>query len=158
METIIAVISIIIAIASVVFSIFTYYQNVIHDRKQATLEAYNRLQSEVFDMLNIYTPTEIRNICEDTKSNEYKILSGYLARIEHFCVGINEKIYDKNIFYTMAHGYFDGFLLKNRIDPLLESKNSGKTGTEIYYLNIYAVMHWMEKKSKYEWRVKNEQF
>lgn len=150
METIIAAVSIIIAVASALFSVFTYYQNVIHDRKQATLEAYNRLQAEVFDMINTFMPAEIRDICEDTKSNEYKLLSGYLARIEHFCVGINEKIYDADIFYAMAHGYFDGFLLKNRIEPLLESKNSGKTGNEIYYSNIYKVMQWMDKKSKKE--------
>lgn len=55
METIIAAVSIIIAVASALLSVFTYYQNVMHDRKQETLEAYNRLQAKVFDMINTYT-------------------------------------------------------------------------------------------------------
>lgn len=84
MELIVAIVSGVIAIASALFSVFTYYNTVLHDRKSATLEAYNRLQAEVFDPLNSYTPMEISDICEDTKSVEYKVLSGYLARIEHF--------------------------------------------------------------------------
>lgn len=146
MELIIALISVIIAVASILFSIFTYYRSVLHDRKQATLESYNRLQTEVFDNLNSYAPSEIQLICQDSKSAEYKILSGYLARIEHFCIGVNEKIYDKEVFYKMAHGYFDGFILRNRIKPILESKSSVK-GADIYYINIYSLLAWMDKKS-----------
>lgn len=115
---IVALVSGIVAAASVVFSVITYNRTVKHDRKQATLEAYNRLQSEVFDNLNTYTPAQIRNICDEPTSAEYKTISGYLARIEHFCVGVNEKIYDEDIFYAMAHGYFDGYQLKKRIEPL----------------------------------------
>ena len=147
MELIISIISACFAIASTVFTIFTYITAVIHDRKQATLEAYNHLQSEVFDHLNSYLPSEIREICEDPKSNEYKAISGYLARIEHFCVGLNEKIYDLNVFYKIAHNYFDGHLLRKRIEPILETKNN-KTGTEIYYANIYSILEWMDRKSK----------
>ena len=122
----------------------TYYNTVIHDRKSATLEAYNRLQAEVFDALNSYTPTDISEICKDTKSVEYKVLSGYLARIEHFCIGVNEKIYDKDVFYKMAHGYFDGPILYRRIEPILMSKKNA----EQYYSNIYSVLEQMNKKSK----------
>ena len=145
---IIAVISVVVAAVSVAFSVVTYKRTVIHDRKQATLEAYNRLQSEVFDNLNTYTPAQIRNICDDPQSPDYKILSGYLARIEHFCVGVNEEIYDEDIFYAMAHGYFDGHQLKKRIKPLLEAKNKSNNSQQLYYVNIFAVLDWMEKKDK----------
>lgn len=118
----------------------------LHDRKSATLEAYNRLQAEVFDPLNSYTPMEISDICEDTKSVEYKVLSGYLARIEHFCIGVNEKIYDKGVFYKMAHGYFDGHILYQRIEPILMSKKNA----EQYYSNTYSVLEQMNKKSTKE--------
>ena len=142
MELIVAIVSGVIAIASALFSVFTYYNTVLHDRKSATLEAYNRLQAEVFDPLNSYTPMEISDICEDTKSVEYKVLSGYLARIEHFCIGVNEKIYDKGVFYKMAHGYFDGHILYRRIEPILISKKNA----EQYYSNTYSVLEWMNKK------------
>ena len=142
MEYLVSIVSAIFAISSAIFSIFTYYNTALHDRKQATLEAYNRLQFEVFDNLNSYKPNEIISICKNTKSSKYKILSGYLARIEHFCIGINEKIYDRNVFYKMAHGYFDGHILYRRIEPLLSSKNSA----DKYYKNIYSVLCWMKKK------------
>ena len=124
MELMFAVISGVIAIVSVCFSVFTYHSTVVHDRKQSTLDAYNRMQAEVFDMLNSYTVAEILDICKDTKSTEYKVLSGYLARIEHFCVGLNEKIYDDEVFYKLAHGYFDGHILYRRIEPILMSKKN----------------------------------
>lgn len=150
METIsliIALVSTVVAVVSVVFSVITYNRTVKHDRKQATLEAYNRLQTEVFDNLNTYTPAQIRTICSDPQSSNYKILSGYLARIEHFCVGVNEEIYDEDIFYAMAHGYFDGHQLKKRIEPLLESKNISNNSQQMYYVNILAVLDWMKKRN-----------
>lgn len=146
MELIVAIVSGIIAVGSALFSVFTYYNTVLHDRKSATLEAYNRLQAEVFDPLNSYTPTEISDICEDTKSVEYKVLSGYMAKIEHFCIGVNEKIYDKGVFYKMAHGYFDGHILYRRIEPILMSKKNA----EQYYSNTYSVLEQMNKKSTKE--------
>ena len=112
METILSIISLIFAIASIVITVYTFGWTAKRDRKQATLEAYNRLQNEVFDKLNLYTPSEIADICEDTKSDAYKEISGLVARIEHFCVGVNTKIYDEKVFYALAHGYFDGHQLR----------------------------------------------
>ena len=133
------IITITVAVVSFIVSVCTYCATVRHDRKRDTLEAYNRLQTEVFDHLNTYSPGQIRSIAEEPQSLEYKVLSGYLARIEHFCVGVNTGIYDEKVMYALGHGYFDGFGLRRRIDPLLEAKNSyGKTN-ELYYVNIYSV-------------------
>lgn len=147
METILSVIAIALSVISGGFTLYTFYWTAARDRKQATLEAYNRLQSEVFDPINTYSPEEIQEICEDTKSMEYKVLSGYLARIEHFCVGINNKIYDDKVFYSLAHGYFDGHQLRKRIGPLLDFKNTSNWNQELYYVNLYSVLDWMEKKA-----------
>jgi hypothetical protein len=62
------------------------------------LKAYNRLQLEVFDQLNTYSPSEIRDICTDNKSSKYKIISDYLAQI-HFCVELNTKM-DPNLLQS----------------------------------------------------------
>ena len=145
METALSIIAIALSVVSGAFTFYTFFWTNRRDRKQATLEAYNRLQTEVFDNINVYSPSEIRDICEDSKSEEYKILSGYLARIEHFCVGVNERIYDNNTFYALAHGYFDGYLLRNRIEPLIEAKNQGD-GTEVFYNDIISILDWMDKK------------
>lgn len=148
METILSIIAIALSVISGGFTLYTFYWTAERDRKQATLEAYNRLQAEVFDPINTYSPEEIEEICEDTKSMEYKILSGYLARIEHFCVGVNNKIYDDKVFYSLAHGYFDGHQLRKRIEHLLNAKNTSNFSKELFYVNLYSVWDWMEKKAK----------
>lgn len=116
----------------------------IRKRKQITLEAYDYLQKEAFDHLNRYTPAEIREICEDNKSDEYRLLWGYVARIERFCLGLTSDVYDMDIFYSMSHGYFDnpkGILLQ-RILPVLERKMD--RAREDYYKNIRKVWDMMD--------------
>lgn len=148
MEIALSVIALVISVMSGIFALVSFLWTAARDRKQATLEAYNRLQAEVFDPINTYSPEEVEEICEDTKSMEYKILSGYLARIEHFCVGINNKIYDDKVFYSLAHGYFDGHQLRKRIAPLLDVKNTSNFSKELFYVNLYSVWDWMEKKAE----------
>lgn len=97
--------------------------------------------------MNTYRPDEIRNICADNKSADYKKVSGYLARIEHFCVGLNQGIYDKNTFYALSHGYFDGHQIRKRIEPMIESKNSSKNSKEQFYNDTMSVLTWMDKKA-----------
>ena len=130
--------------AAVVVSIISYVENVLHDRKKDTLEAFNRLQEQVFDNLNRFTPKEVEEIVKHPTSPEYKELSGYIARLEHFCVGVNRKIYDLETVYALAHGYLDGPQLLSRIAPVIERKN--RSG-EDYYENIHAVLAWMKKRS-----------
>lgn len=147
METILSIIAIVISVVSGGFSLYSFVWTARRDRKQATLEAYNRLQTEVFDNLNTYRPDEIRNICSDNKSADYKKVSGYLVRIEHFCVGLNQGIYDKNTFYALSHGYFDGHQIRKRIEPVIENKNSSKNSKEQFYNDTLSVLRWMEKKA-----------
>lgn len=147
METVLSIAAIALSVASGIFTLYSFLWTNRRDRKESTLEAYNRLQSEVFDNLNTYTPAEIRDICLNSKSAEYKTISGYLARIEHFCVGINENIYDRNTFYALAHGYFDGNQLRKRIEPLIETKNHSSKTNEVFYNDTISVLQWMDKKS-----------
>ena len=93
--------------------------------------------------MNLYRPSNIKEIVKDRRSEEYKKLSAYVARIEHFCVGVNQKIYDRKTVYELAHGYFDGGL-KVRIEPVIDGKN--RFG-EDYYANIHAVYACMEKET-----------
>lgn len=147
METVISIVALSFSIISTAFGVITFLWTIRRDRKQATLEAYNRLQNEVFDRLNTYLPAQIREISLDTKSEDYKKISGYLARIEHFCVGINERIYDRNVFYSLAHGYFDGNQLRKRIEPIIETKNKSRRTNELFYNDILSVLQWMDKKT-----------
>ena len=114
-------------------------------RQMATLEAYEKLQTEAFDVLNKWRPSEITEVCKDRQSDTYKDLSAALARIEHFCVGLNNKVYDMKIFYKIAHGYFDeGGSLYRRILPLMENKLA--SAKEDYFKNIHDVWKAMKKR------------
>ena len=142
---ILAIISTVIAIVSAAFSVFTYFGAVRRDRKQATLEAFNRLQEQAFDPLNLYMPKEIVEYAKHPTDKQYKIISGYIARIEHFCVGVVDKTYDRRTVYELAHGYLDDNALWSRISPILEIKNNDYNKDD-YYENIHKTMKWMEKE------------
>ena len=116
-------------------------------RRLATLEAYEKLQKDSFDILNKWSPKEIKEACENRQSDAYKDLSAAIARIEQFCAGINFEIYDLDLFYEMSHGYFDeGGTLFVRMMPILASKL--ENSKEDYFKNIHKVWHRMKKKRK----------
>ena len=137
-------ISIGFSVIAAVFSLITYRKSIVHDRQQATLEAYNQLQEQALDHLNYYVPTQVAEIAKDPRSDAYKKVSAYIARIEHFCVGVNQKIYDEKTVYELAHGYLDGGI-KKRIEPIIERKN--RFGHD-YYANIHKVYAWMEQETE----------
>ena len=144
METTLSVVAIVLSVISGGFSFYTFIWTTRRDRKQATLDAYNQLQEQALDHLNYYRPTEIIEIAKNPRSEEYKKLSAYIARIEHFCVGVTQNIYDRKTVYELAHGYFDG-AVRDRIDPIIEKKN--QNGTD-YYENIHSVYDWMRSETR----------
>ena len=146
MQTILSITTISVSLLSVCLASYTFFWTRKRDQKQATLDAYNQLQEQAFDKLNLYTPAEIREIAKDSKTQEYKIVSNYIARIEHFCVGVNQNIYDRKTVYALAHGYLDGPVLHRRIVPIIEKKHENVT--EDYYENIHAVLDWMNKEEQ----------
>ena len=143
METTLSVIAIILSVISGGFSFYTFIWTTRRDRKQATLDAYNQLQEQALDHLNYYRPTEIAEIAENPRSEEYKKISAYIARIEHFCVGVNQKIYDSETVYALARDYLDG-AVKTRIEPMIARKN--QFGSDDYYENIHQVYAWMARR------------
>lgn len=145
METAISIIAIIISVISGGFALYSFAWTAQRDRKQATLDAYNLLQEQALDYLNYYMPTQIIEIAKNPRSDEYKKLSTYIARIEHFCVGVNKKIYDKETVYALAHDYLDG-AIKLRIEPVIDRKNQYKDID--YYENIHEFYNWMERRKK----------
>ena len=142
--TTVDLITIVFSVIAAIFSLITYRNSIIHDRRQSTLDAYTQLQEQALDHLNYYRPAEIADIAEDPRSQAYKKVSGYIARIEHFCVGVTQKIYDRKTVYELAHGYFDG-AVRDRIEPIIERKN--QSGID-YYGNIHSVYGWMEEETQ----------
>ena len=145
MESTLSILAIIISAFTFLFSFYTFRWTARRDRKQATLDAYNTLQNEAFDKLNPLIPSEIQEIMKHTTSKEYNEVSGYIARIERCCVGVNQEIYDRKTVYELAHGYFDGKKLRSRMEPVIDQKNQG--ADKDYYENIHKVLAWMDRES-----------
>ena len=145
METVLSIIAVVVSTLSFAFSFYSFFWTARRDRKQATLEAYNDLQGQVLDKLNLYKPSEIAEIAKNNRSPQYKDISGYIARVEHFCVGVNTRIYDFNTLYELAYGYFDSDTLKKRIEPIVNRKLSHTEHD--YYENIHRVWKKMDKKN-----------
>ena len=137
-------ISIIFSLCAAGFSVFTYWSNIVHDRKQATLDAYNLLQKQSLDKLYMYMPKDLSTIVENRRSADYKLLSGYVARVEHFAVGVNQKIYDLNTVYELSHGFLDGSI-RTRIEILIGRKSEGFD--EEFYRNIKLLLEKMDKET-----------
>lgn len=117
---IISIVSIVLAFVSAVHSIFVYIQTVKHDKKQATLDAFNILQEQVLDKINLYSNSRVKEIAEDARSKEYKSLTILMARIEHFSVGVNSNIYDIKIVKRVAGKYFCA--IYDKLLPMIEKK------------------------------------
>lgn len=167
MELYISIIAAIISLVSIFVSVAIYFYGISRERKQATLNAFNILQEQVFDKLNQYTFGEIREICERwdqilprcqwdkyseeeiAKMNntilEYRLLSGFLARIEHFSLGVNSGIYDAKIAERAATTYFV-MLYRNKLKPLLDEKQENSK-TE-YYTEFRKLVEKIEKIEK----------
>ena len=117
---IISIVSIILAIISAIHSFFVYNQTVKHDKKQATLDSFNVLQEQVLDKINLYSNLKVKEIAEDARSKEYKELTIFMARIEHFSVGVNSDIYDVDIVKRLAGKHFCA--LYDKLLPMIEKK------------------------------------
>ena len=117
---IISIVSFLLAFVSAIFSWRVHKQTVIHDKKQATLDAFNILQEQVLDKINLYSNSKVKEIAEDARSKEYKELTILMARIEHFSVGVNSEIYDLKIVKRLAGKHFCA--MYNKLLPMIEKK------------------------------------
>ena len=119
---ILSVVALVISIISCGITLYTFFWTARRDRKQATLDAFNKLQTEAFDKLNQYKLAEILEISKHPQSKEYNEVGVLIARIEHFCVGVNTHIYDRKTVFLLAHGYLDSNKLLSRIEPIIDKK------------------------------------
>ena len=120
MENTLSIIAIVISFVSGVFAVCTFVWTINRDRKQATLDAFNSLQNEVFDKINLLSKTDVKNIAKNPKDSKFTEYSQYLARIEQFCVGVGSKIYDYKITSKIAKNYLRNIFEKSW--PVIEKK------------------------------------
>lgn len=124
------IIAIIISALSLIGTVFNFIFSLQRERKQATLNTFNVLQEQVLDNLNIYTKAQIEEIALKPNGMEYIQLTRYLARMEHFAVGVNCGIYNHRIVKRLAGRYFCN--LWDKLLPLVERKRCGSAKERHY--------------------------
>lgn len=117
---ILSILSFALSVVSMIYSIRVHRDSVVHDTKQHTLDAFNQLQEQVLDKINTYSKSDVIEISKDPHTNEYKEISSLMARIEHFCVGVNSAIYDIDTVKRMAGRYFVG--VYEKLLPMITKK------------------------------------
>lgn len=122
MELYISIAALITSIVSIVVSVAIYCLGIQREKKQATLDAFNLLQTQVLDRLNYYRKYDIDEIAEDVHSADYKDISGLLARCAHFAVGVNTGIYDVKTVRRLAGRYI--IALYDKMEPMIEKKRT----------------------------------
>lgn len=122
MEIVVSIFSLIVAALTLCHSLFISKQAVKRNKKQATLDAINVLQVQVFDELNDYTNSKISEISQNNRSEEYKKITKLMARIEHFSVGVNSDIYSLKVTKRLAGRYFCA--LYEKLLPMVERKRT----------------------------------
>ena len=126
MELYISLAAMIISLISVIVSVAIYLLGIQRDKKQDTLDSFNLLQEQVFDKLNLITYSEITNICkkvdngsiDDETNSKYYELLGYLARLEHFSLGVNTGIYDAKTAERAGTAFLVS--LRKKLLPVIE--------------------------------------
>ena len=95
--------AIIISILALVFSFSQFIFDYIHCKKADTIAAYNRLQDDVFiNLIPLPCPLPPMTSADPL----WQDVTVYLAKIEHFSVGINTGIYSIKVLNRLGGAYF----------------------------------------------------
>ena len=157
MELYISLAAMIISLISVIVSVAIYLLGIQRDKKQDTLDSFNLLQEQVFDKLNLITYSEITNICkkvdngsiDDETNSKYYELLGYLARLEHFSLGVNTGIYDAKTAERAGTAFLVS--LHKKLLPVIElqeKRGNHNSDKRIEYYKEFRML--TERVAKYE--------
>ena len=139
--------SIIIAIVSAVFSIVTYINTVIFEKRKITIEAINILQNEVLDKFVSVKKENARIIIENLDKEKckeaYDDYRALIARLEHFAVGVNKHVYSYKIVKSLLGNHF--IQLYNKVALIINEANKNEKCT-IHYCNFEKLVTRLQHK------------
>lgn len=119
------VIALIVSVLALGLSILQFFKESSRQKKEATLNAYNVLQNEVFSELKKY---DLGNIKKG--DDGWDDITICLAKIENFAVGINTGIYSLNILNSLGGGFFINQYEK--LLPIISKKREEDKKTKHY--------------------------
>ena len=119
------------------------------ERKEATINAYNVLQSQVLDNLVSIRPQEVRDVIENIDCKEYRnIYDDYkalIARCEHFAVGVNEGIYDFDVLYALSGEHL--IFLYKKVHPVIMQARENCSNS-VPFQGFEKLVQRLERKNK----------
>ena len=147
---IISLVAAVVASVGLFHTVFT--QKAIQKKKikRSTVEAFNKLQNEVLDKLAPLDSKNANVIAENRKNNEefwqayvdYKTL---ISRLEHFSVGVKEKVYDLDVLDELAGEHL--IFLLPKIKPIIDAANE-RCDVPKYYQNYISLVENLKSKHR----------
>ena len=102
MENLIDWLALCVALLAFILSFLQFIRDASRQKKESTLNAYSKLQKDVFDKLNkLEFPVHAER--GDIK---WKACTNYLAKIENFSIGINTGVYSLYILNKLGGEFF----------------------------------------------------
>lgn len=136
------IITLILATIAALFSIWSFFLERTRNRREATIHAFDKLQTEILGnddlSLNKITPElaesyvykheEFKN--SKAYNDQWRIITEKLALLEHFSVGINYRTYDLKVLNAMAGNLI--IRVWNNLQPIVKRKRGQDDGKDNY--------------------------
>ena len=153
MDNTIRIIPIVISAVALLVSLYNILSNKNRGKKQATLDAFDKLQREVLDGIRSVKKKDTNKLgAEGEAANPelWKQLTLYLIRIERFSVGVNTGVYDINVLNRLAGSYLIDmyYFLKPVIDKKRNISTAIKKPKKKTYDEFEKVVGKLEKIRK----------
>ena len=132
--------ALILSIAAILLSIYQWWRDNSRQKKESTISAYYNLQNDVFNELNRMIDAyngNMRSITQETE--DWKKVTTYLSKIEHFSVGVNTGVYSLEILNRMAGGYF--IHIYEILEPVIQKKRAYNNSNGKHYDEFQATVN-----------------
>ncbi len=151
-----------ISLLAFVLSVFQFVRDSLWQKKEATLNAYNELQDDVFSELSKYSKPLPAIKRGDDKWNKF---TTFLAKLERFSVGINTGIYSIKILNDLGGDYY--IYEYEKLEPIITEKRKNNIIPGGHYTEYEKTVNRLKRyksTSKYlkkvllllKWQVKND--
>lgn len=137
-------IAIIISVIALGFSLYEFFIERVRLRKESTLNAYLKIQTETIKMLKDLQNAGIsfKDLDKNENKTEWDKVTLCLVEIENFAVGINTKIYDLDTLNRLGGGNIIEWY--RNLKPVIQKKR-GKNSNGKPYDEFETMVNSLEK-------------
>lgn len=139
--------ALILSVAALLVSLYQWLRDNSRQKKEATINAFQHLQNDVFQGLK-----DLLSECEGNtehivrSSEAWKKATDFLSRIEHFSVGVNTGVYSLKILNRLAGGYF--IRTFETLEPVILKKRAYNSSGGRHYDEFESVVQDLKKLRK----------